>query len=215
VSIVIVNGHCFALEFLLDFFASIILGIIEKFGYGGIFILMALESANVPIPSEITMPFAGFLVSRGVFNLWAVVTVGAFANLFGSLFSYWLAVKWGNAALFLFNKWRLLTERDYLIGERWVAKYGQLAAFVSRLLPVARTFISFPAGVFRMKLMPFSILTLLGSFGWSLFLTYVGFAAGENWNALQPYFHKFDYAIGSIILAGFAWWMYRHLTRHK
>lgn len=201
------------IETVLEHFATFVLYVIETTGYAGIFILMALESANVPIPSEVTMPFVGFLASRGVFDFWVAVTVGAVANVTGSLFSYWLAVKWGEKALRVLEKLRLFTVHDYEKGKSWVIKYGQTAAFFSRLLPVVRTFISFPAGMFRMELKKFAVFTFVGSFGWSWFLTYLGYQAGENWNFVRPYFHKFDIVMVIVIVIGFTLLVLKRLRK--
>lgn len=201
------------IETILGYLASFVLVTIETTGYAGVFILMALESANIPIPSEVTMPFAGFLASQGVFSFWVVVVVGAVANLVGSLFSYWLAVRWGEKALVALGRAHLFTIEDYEKGKSWVIKYGQASAFFSRLLPVVRTFISFPAGMFRLEIKKFAVLTFIGSFGWSWLLAYLGFQAGENWNYLRAYFHKFDVIIGALIVLGGVWWVWRHMKR--
>jgi len=203
------------LDAILEIFASVILRTIEVLGYPGIFILMALESANIPIPSEITMPFAGFLASRGVFSLWGVAVVGAAANLAGSLFSYWLAIKWGNAALRVLEKFHLLSQEEYEAGSRWVHKYGQIAAFISRLLPIARTFISFPAGMFRLPLIPFSLYTFFGSLVWSYMLAYLGYYAGENWSKFQPYFHSINLVLVAVGFLVVGWWLHHRVRKKK
>jgi membrane protein DedA with SNARE-associated domain len=203
------------LDAIIAWVSNGILSIIETFGYGGVFVLMALESANIPIPSEITMPFAGFLASRGVFSLWGVAVVGAAANLAGSLFSYWLAIKWGAAALRVLERFHLLSREEYESGSRWVHKYGQFAAFISRLLPIARTFISFPAGMFRLPLLPFSLYTFFGSLVWSYLLAYLGYYAGENWGKFQPYFHSINLVLVAVGLLVVGWWFYHRMRKGK
>ncbi|MDP2648080.1 MAG: DedA family protein [Candidatus Yanofskybacteria bacterium] len=201
---------------LSDLIAAIsllVLQTIEYFGYAGVFFLMALESANIPVPSEVIMPFSGFLVSQGAFSFWAVVFWGAFGNLAGSLFSYWLGFRWGRKAL-PYAKYLLLHEHDIVAAERWFARFGNVAAFFSRLLPVVRTFISFPAGIFRVPLLSFSLYTLAGSFAWSAFLAYLGMVLGENWHALESYFRQFDIAIVALGAAVVTWWIYRHFSRN-
>lgn len=190
-----------------------VLKTIEYSGYVGVFFLMAVESANIPVPSEVIMPFSGFLVSQGVFGFWAVVLVGAFGNLAGSLFSYWLGFRWGRKAL-PYAKYLLIREHDITAAEHWFARFGNAAAFVSRLLPVVRTFISFPAGIFRVPLLFFSLYTFAGSFVWSAFLAYLGMVLGENWHALESYFRQFDVAIVALGAAVVAWWIYRHFARN-
>ena len=196
---------------ILETVSNFILLTIQKTGYLGIFFLIALESANIPIPSEIIMPFSGFLVVGGIFNFWLVVIFGAFGNLAGSLFSYWLGylvrknvLKW--------NNYKVSAE----IGraKEWVRRFGDWAVFFSRLLPIVRTFISFPLGILKVKsLWRFSILTFSGSFIWSMLLTYLGFVLGKNWGILEVYFRKFDYLILILILAGIGWWLWRHFKK--
>jgi len=201
------------LETILNF----ILAVISKVGYLGIFFLMLLQSFNVPIPSEITMPFAGFLVQGGRFNFWLVVLIGAFANLVGALLSYYLASSLGRSELRsryrIFNI--LISDRNLELAEVWFKKYGSFSVFFGRLVPVVSTFISFPAGLARMNLKVFSIFTFVGSFIWCLFLTYLGFIFGENWRVLQIYFRKFDFLILILILFAVIWWFARHFKNQK
>ncbi|HEX7456136.1 MAG TPA: DedA family protein [Candidatus Nanoarchaeia archaeon] len=198
---------------MLDaFFAAITtwtLGIISTLGYFGIFMTMAIESACIPLPSEIIMPFSGFLVASGKFNFWLVVVVGAAGNLAGSALMYGLGF-YGQERLvrrFVCGPGRfLVTEEELDLGERWFRKYGELIVLVSRIIPVVRTFISLPAGVARVGFFKFSFLTFLGSLCWSAFLAYLGVELGKNWAFLEPIFRKFDIAIvvlGIIVAAIF------------
>lgn len=200
------------IAYILEIIPRYILSIIEKTGYLGVFFLMFLESANIPIPSEIVMPFSGFLASpaaSGVFNFWPAVFVGALGNLIGSLFSYWLGYL-TRKGIFHWNNHKVSVEVER--ARRWLEKFGDFAIFVSRILPVARTFISFPLGVIKVKsLWRFSILTFAGSFVWSAALTYLGFVFGKNWHVLGIYFRKFDYLILAIILISASWWSWRYL----
>jgi membrane protein DedA with SNARE-associated domain len=194
--------------------SSFILMIIEYSGYAGIFFLMFLESANIPAPSEIIMPFSGFLASRGVFQFWLVVLAGTFGNLAGSFFSYWLGLRWGRRAL-PYLRFLLIGERDIAAAEKWFLRFGNAAVFLSRLTPVVRTFISFPAGVFCVPPTAFAVYTFLGSLLWSLFLTYLGLILGENWDILGEYFRLFD---GVFVVAGlilFSLWIYRHFSQNS
>lgn len=196
------------ISLILEAISNYILLVIQKTGYLGIFFLMALESANIPVPSEIIMPFSGFLVVSSVFNFWLVVIVGALGNFGGSLFSYWLGylvrrgvLRWDN------HKVGAEIER----AKEWVKRFGDWAIFFSRLLPIVRTFISFPLGILKVKsLWRFSFLTFAGSFIWSMFLTYLGFILGKNWQILEIYFRKFDYLILILILAIIIWWIWQH-----
>ncbi|MBI2010785.1 MAG: DedA family protein [Candidatus Colwellbacteria bacterium] len=180
--------------------SSFVLGTINGWGYLGIFALMTLESANIPIPSEIIMPFSGFLASRGAFNFWFAVTVGALGNLAGSLISYALARP---------LEPRLQGKKHFLMAEAWFKRFGELSVFIGRLVPIVRTFISFPAGLFKVKLGRFVIYTFIGSFLWSLLLTYIGFVLGENWIKIEPYFRKFDYLIAVALIVFLGWFIYR------
>jgi len=176
-----------------------------------VFVLMTLESLLLPIPSEITMPFAGFLVSQGILNFWIVVLLGALANLVGSLIAYGVGYYLEEHVILSFirkfGKFVLVTEQDYVKAVSWLKKYGNPIAFLSRLLPGVRTFISLPAGLAEMNLLKFSIYTFAGSFLWSLFLTYVGFTLGKNWHSLQPYYRKFEFAIAGVILIGVVYYL--------
>jgi len=186
---------------------------IEKTGYLGVFFLMFLESANIPIPSEIIMPFSGFLSASGVFNFWLVVFIGALGNLIGSLFSYWLGYLVRKGILH-WNNHKISNEVER--AKQWLDRFGDYAVFLSRILPIVRTFISFPLGILKFKsLWRFSILTFSGSFIWSAFLTYLGFVFGKNWQVLEIYFRKFDYLILLSLMIAIAWWGWRYLKNRR
>lgn len=203
------------METILEWLSSIIISIIEKTGYFGITALMALESANIPVPSEIIMPFSGLLVFEGKFNLLWVIFWGAFGNLAGSIVSYYLGFWGGRSFLEKYGKFLLITKHDLDLADRWFKKYGTLTIFASRVLPIVRTFISFPAGIARMNVLKFSLYTFCGSFIWSYLLTYIGVIMGENWTRLEGYFRKFDWAIVVLLTIGGAWWVWRHLKNMK
>lgn len=172
---------------------------------------MTLESALVPIPSEITMPFSGYLVSRGELNLIAVILVGAFANLVGSIIAYYIGffleetviVSW----IKKYGKFLLITVDDYEKSRHWFQKYGTSIVFFSRLLPGIRTFISLPAGLAGMNIWKFSFYTFVGSLIWSALLTYVGVYFGENWHSLEPIYRKFEFLIAGIFILGGLWFI--------
>lgn len=198
-------------------FASIslfVLGFIGKIGYFGVFLLMALESANIPIPSELIMPFSGFLVSQGHFNLLLLVIVGALGNLFGSLISYAIALAVGKPLIGYLKRIPFFSD-DYEKAERFFSKHGSASVFWGRMIPVIRTFISFPAGIFRVPIGKFSFLTFSGSFLWSGFMALVGFYLGENWMVLEGYFRKFDYLIVIIIVVVLGYYIYNKIKSRK
>lgn len=203
------------LHSVIEAIITFVLAVINTLGYGGIFFLSLLESANIPIPSEVVLPFSGFLVSQGSFNFWVVVFMGAFGNLAGSLISYGIAYKYGRPALAALSKIFLFNEDHFNVAESWFRRFGQWSVFLGRFVPVVRTFISFPAGLFKVSLWRFSALTFIGSWLWSLFLAYLGFVLGENWTVLGGYFRQFDYIIAGAIVLLITWWAMRHFWHNK
>src|SRR4030042_5852059 len=165
------------LEGLLEAIAALTINLISSLGYFGIFLAMAIESASIPLPSEIIMPFSGFLVAEGRFNFYLACVVGAAGNLFGSVLMYFLGF-WGHERLvrpFVRGWGRILINEEELdLGEAWFRKYGDLIVLVSRVLPVVRTFISLPAGVVRVNFGRFCLFTFFGSIFWSAFLAFIG-----------------------------------------
>lgn len=180
-----------------------IIHLIQTTGYMGIFVLMTLESALIPIPSEVTMPFAGFLANQGSLSFILVVLTGAFGNLVGSIIGYYIGYFLEeNIIVSLINKYGkflLITEHDYTKATHWFKKYGNSVVFFSRLLPGVRTFISLPAGLSEMNIWKFSAYTFAGSLLWSGVLAYVGFYLGGKWKDLEPVYRKFELAI--VVLA--------------
>lgn len=206
---------------LIEFLSGIIVAVISTLGYSGIVLLMAIESACIPLPSEIIMPFSGYLVSTGQMNIWLVGIAGAVGCVLGSLVAYWVGSKGGRPLIEKYGRYLLVSPHDLDLADRWFANYGEAIVFVSRLLPAIRTFIAFPAGVARMNLKRFVIYTFAGSLPWCLGLAYVGQKLGEKWNrddTLKTWFHRFDFVIGiiGVLLAGFWIWRHvRHLRREK
>jgi membrane protein DedA with SNARE-associated domain len=198
------------IENLLSFLASFIIQVIEKTGYLGIGGLMVLESANLPIPSEIIMPFSGYLVFAGKFSFLLVVLAGATGNLLGSILGYLIGYFGGRPFVEKYGNYFLISRKDLERTDAWFAKYGQGIVFFSRMLPIIRTFISTPAGIVRMNFKKFCLFTFLGSLPWSVFLTFVGLKAGENWQILEGYFRKFDWLIIIIVLIIIIWWVWKH-----
>jgi membrane protein DedA with SNARE-associated domain len=202
---------------MVELVGGYIIHFISQLGYAGVFFLMFLESACIPIPSEVTMPFSGSLVVAGIFNLWIVVLVGTLGNLAGSLTAYALGA-WGQEAvvrkvIVKYGKYVLISEHEYDQSERWFRNHGELIVLLSRVLPVLRTFISLPAGVAKMNMTRFIVYTSVGSFIWSLILTEIGVILGNNWNSLEVYFRKFDIVIVIIGVATVVWYI-QHKLQH-
>jgi membrane protein DedA with SNARE-associated domain len=176
--------------------------IVGDFGLPGIFVLMALESACIPIPSEATMLLAGFNVSLGEYSLWAAVMVASMANLVGSWIAYAVGY-YGRVDLIEKHGHKLFIKKHHLDwADSWFQRHGDATVFFTRLLPIVRTFISLPAGVARMPFWRFSILTLLGCIPWMLMLTYIGVVVGDRWREWKDYLHYVDYAVIALIVAG-------------
>ncbi len=186
---------------------------IAGWGYLGIVAMMAIESANIPLPSEAIMPAAGILVQQGKLNLHLAALAGAIGCLVGSIPSYLLGLYGGRPFLQQHGRWLLLKEHDLELAESWVQKYGNLAFFVCRILPIVRTFISFPAGVLKAPFAVFCVLTFLGSWIWCYILAYAGVKFGENLPVFIRLWHKFDLAIALILLFGFGYYLYYHIVR--
>ncbi len=200
-------------EKILAPIAAWIISVISTLGYSGIILTMAIESACIPLPSEIIMPFSGYLVFTDRFNLWLTGIAGAVGCVVGSAAAYWVGIKGGRPFLEKYGRYVLISQHDINNAEKFFQKYGDWSIFISRLLPVIRTFISLPAGIAKMRFGRFVILTFLGSLPWCLALAYVGQLMGENWEHIKVYFRKADVVIGILILAGIALFLYRHLRK--
>ncbi len=183
---------------------------IDNVGLAGLFVLMTLESANIPIPSEATMLFAGFDVSKGKWTLLQITLVGTAANLVGSLISYAIGY-YGRAELLEKHGRKLhVSPKQLARADRWFERYGSAAVFFSRMLPIVRTFISLPAGVARMPLLRFSVLTFLGCLPWVFALAFIGKQVGSNWEDWRHNLEYFDYAVGALIVVGVVYLVVRH-----
>jgi len=203
---------------IIEIVSAFIVATISTLGYGGVVLLMAIESACIPLPSEIIMPFSGYLVSRGEMNLWLVGVAGAVGCVAGSMVAYWVGMYGGRPLIEKYGRYILISHHDLDLADRWFAKYGEIIVFVSRLLPAIRTFIAFPAGVARMNIPRFIIYTFAGSLPWCIGLAYVGQKLGEHWDKdprLKTLFHRFDFVIGIVIVLAAAWWIWRHLKHSK
>lgn len=203
---------------IIEILSAFIVATISALGYPGVVLLMGIESACIPLPSEIIMPFSGYLVYTGRFSLWAVSVAGAVGCVLGSLVAYWAGMYGGRPFIEKYGRYVLISRHDLDLADRWFARRGELIVFASRLLPVVRTFIAFPAGVARMNLTRFVVYTFLGSLPWCLGLAYVGQKLGEQWDkndALKTWFHRFDFVIGIIGVVAVAWWVWRHVKNGR
>jgi membrane protein DedA with SNARE-associated domain len=199
------------LEHVMSVLVSAIVEVISAAGYLGIVILMAIESACIPLPSEIIMPFAGYLVSTGRFTLIGAATAGALGCNLGSTIAYYVAASGGRMAFERWGAYVLIGHAEIDHAERFFARYGSVTVFIGRLLPVIRTFIAFPAGLARMPMMKFQIYTFLGSWPWCFGLAYIGFILGQRWDSdptFRNLFHKFDVVVVGLLLAGLAWFVW-------
>jgi len=213
------------LEHILTIIGNWIKSVISSGGYTGILLLMAIESACIPLPSEIIMPFAGALTVASVaaslhpphepLNIHLVSLAGAAGCALGSALAYWVGAKGGREFIFRYGKYILLRRRDVEKSERWFARSGPATVFLARLLPVVRTFISLPAGIARMPFWPFLILSFIGSVPWCYFLAYIGIQFANHLDDLKKYFHGADAIIGVALLALFGFWLRHHLKPEK
>jgi membrane protein DedA with SNARE-associated domain len=196
---------------VIDFVISFISGL----GYPGIFLLMILESALIPIPSEIIMPFSGFLVSNGTFDPISVVLAGTFGNLVGSILTYYLGIKAGRAFILKYGKYILFKKSHLEFTEELFEKYGDKISFFCRLLPAVRTYISLPCGVGKANFVKFSIYTFLGSLIWNSMLTYVGILFGNNWKNIDKYAIYLDIVAACVIVGFIIWFLVKVRRRNK
>src|SRR5436305_2369253 len=184
--------------------------VMRSTGYAGIGILMAIESACIPLPSELIMPFAGYLVYEGAMKLLWVATAGAIGCNLGSLIAYEIGYHGGRPLVEKYGSYILLSRRELDWADRFFGRWGDAAVFVARLLPIVRTFIALPAGVARMPRGKFHIYTFLGSWPWCLVLAYFGMKLGENWRTMGKYFHQFDAIIGGLLVIAIIWFLWSH-----
>lgn len=192
----------------LEFLARIIISVISNLGYPGIVLLMGIESACIPLPSEVIMPFSGYLASTGRFKLIWVAMAGAAGCNLGSLVAYYVGAWGGRPLAEKYGRLVWVSAHDLEMADRFFARYGNWAVFIARLLPLVRTFIALPAGIARMNFLRFNIYTFLGSLPWCWVLAYVGYKLGPRWPSLREYFHRFDLVIGVAIAAAVVWFIH-------
>lgn len=202
------------IKLILEQIALWVTGLIKAYGGWSIFGLMALESANIPIPSEVILTYGGFLVSKGELNFHIAALSGALGCLAGSIASYYIGLKLGRPFLWKHGKWLLISQHDLLKAEKFLEKYGTATYFISRLLPVIRTFISLVIGVSKGSFIKSNLYGFFASWIWSYVLVYVGVKLGDNWEALRPWWDKFSFAIIGLILLAIAWHILR-VFRHQ
>ncbi|MDE2102782.1 MAG: DedA family protein [Patescibacteria group bacterium] len=191
---------------LLADISSVFSGVVSSYGYIGIIALMFLETANIPVPSEVIMPFAGFLAARGNLSLWLVILSGVTGNLVGAFFSYSVAKRVNRS---------VKHEHSFRIAEKWFKRYGEPSVFFGQLAPLVRTFISFPAGMFKMSKTRFFAYTFAGSLIWSAGLSYIGWFLGDRWNTLSPIFGKIDVLVVILAILAAIFIVWYHRKNHK
>lgn len=203
------------METLITQLGSFVIHIISTFGYGGIFVAMAIESACIPLPSEIILPFTGYMVFMGQFGLWQATLAATLGNLFGAMVAYYVGVWGGRPFLRRYGRYFFFNEEEFAWTERIFAKHGEITVFVGRVLPIVRTFISLPAGIARMNPVKVALYSVLGALPWCLLLIVTGEKLGAKWNALKPLFHRFDLIIGVLVVFGLVYWLWHHFRQRK
>jgi membrane protein DedA with SNARE-associated domain len=204
---------------IIEALAVFTTGVISSMGYGGVVLLMGIESACIPLPSEIIMPFAGYLVFKGQFTLHGAALAGAVGCVAGSVPAYYLGLYGGRPLIEKYGRYVLISHHDLDLADRLFSRFGQWVVFGARLLPVIRTFIAFPAGVSRMNMPRFVVYTFVGSYAWCYGLAWAGMKLGEHWNSdprLKAAFHRFDAAIGVVLVVAavvFVWHKLRSARR--
>lgn len=199
------------IEKLLTLLAGWIIAVISSLGYGGIVLLMGIESACIPLPSEVIMPFSGYLAFKGEMVLWGVALAGAVGCVLGSIPAYYLGAYGGRPLVEKYGKYVLISHHDLHLADSWFEKHGEIIIFIGRLLPAVRTFIAFPAGIARMNMLRFIAYTFAGSLIWCWVLAYAGMKMGENWESLKVYFHDFHIVLTVAAVAFAIWYVQRHI----
>lgn len=197
-------------EHILSVVSQFIMHTESAMGYPGLILLMAIASCCIPLPSEVIVPFAGFLCTTGHFSFWLVVVMGTVGSILGSVPAYYLGMCGGRPLVMKYGRYLLISSHDIDRADAWFARYGEATVCLGRMLPVIRAFISFPAGLNRMDMRKFLVYTTVGSFVWCLGLAYAGIALGQQMDVLKVYFHKFDALIGVVLVAGVVFWVWRH-----
>jgi len=205
-------------EKILTLLVQFVTHVIDMGGYAGIVALMGMNSACIPLPSELIMPFSGYLVYLGRFNLFLVATAGMVGCNLGSAIAYWIGARGGRPLVERYGRWVLMSRHDLDRMTWFFDKYGSIAVLLARMLPVVQTFIAFPAGIAKMPRLRFHIYTSVGSWPWYFCLAYAGMKLGERWHTdprFYQVFHRFHLAIEIALLAGIVWFVWTHLKRGR
>ncbi|HUX27193.1 MAG TPA: DedA family protein [Terracidiphilus sp.] len=205
-------------ERILAVLVQFVTHVIDLGGYAGIVALMGIESACIPLPSEIILPFAGYLVYLGHLNLFWVATAGAAGCNLGSAVAYWVGARGGRPLAERYGKWVLMSNHDLDRMTRFFARYGAITVLVSRMLPVVRTFIALPAGIAKMPQLRFHIYTFVGSWPWCFALAYAGMKLGEKWHTdprFEQAFHRFHLGVEIALVAAIVWFVWTHIQRNR
>lgn len=197
----------FILTDILEVIFTVTTNFIASLGYWGVAIGMAIESANIPLPSEVILPFGGYLVSTGRLEFYRTVMAGTLGGMAGSILSYYLGVWGGRPFLVKYGRYFGFSMDHLTLADRWFNKYGEATVCFTRMMPIIRTFISLPAGIARMDFKKFVAYSFLGSLPWSLLLVYIGLKLGQNWQAIKPWFHRLDVvvALGIVLVIIYLW----------
>ena len=205
-------------EKIIALLVEFVTHVIDAGGYAGIVALMGIESACIPLPSEIIMPFAGYLAYQGHFSLFWAATAGAVGCNLGSAVAYWIGAKGGRPLVERYGRWVLMSHHDLDWMTEFFSRYGSITVLVARLLPVVRTFIAFPAGIAKMSQTRFHIYTFVGSWPWCFALAYAGMRLGEAWHTdprFYAMFHRFHVGVELTLVAGFIWFVWERVKRAR
>jgi membrane protein DedA with SNARE-associated domain len=195
-----------------------LLGLSAGAAYTIVFVLMVLQSACIPIPSEIIMPFAGYKLGHSVSDLLVLTTIASLASNLGSIPAYWLGARGGRPMIERYGRYILLSHRDLDLADKFFARYGSITVLLGRMLPIVRTFIAFPAGIARMNQLRFHLYTFVGSFPWCFALAYIGMKLGARWDSdprFKSIFHRFQLGVEAVILLGAIWFIWTHWKSRK
>ncbi len=193
--------------------SALLLGLSAGAAYTVVFLLMALQSACIPIPSEVIMPFAGYKLGHGLASLIFLATIASLASNLGSIPAYWLGARGGRPMVERYGRFILLNRHDLDLADRFFNRFGSIAVLLGRMLPIVRTFIAFPAGIARMNKVRFHIYTFIGSWPWCFALAYVGMKLGARWDSdpeFKAIFHRFQLAVEIVIVVAFIWFVWTH-----
>jgi membrane protein DedA with SNARE-associated domain len=205
-------------EKILAYIVQFVIQVIGAGGYAGVAALMGIESACIPLPSEVIMPFAGYVVYQGHFSLCWAATAGALGCNLGSAVAYWIGAQGGRPLVERYGNWVLMSHDDLDRMTSFFKKYGSITVLVARMLPVVRTFIAFPAGIAKMSQLRFHIYTFIGSWPWCFALAYAGMKLGGKWHTdprFEQWFHRFHLAVEVALLAAVVWFVWTHLNRRR